>query len=351
MESRFSFAAKGYNRWHHYCSKRVEAMKVLFIGGTGNISISVSKLAIARGFDLYLLNRGRQPVTIEGAKTLTADITQPDQVRAALGNQYFDVVVNWIAYHRDEIERDLALFRGKCGQYIFISTASAYQKPLVYPIITESTPVANPYWQYSRNKIECEDVLMRAYREDGFPMTIVRPSHTYDTRIPIAVGNWASYVIPQRMLEGKPVVVHGDGTSLWTLTHAEDFAKGFVGLLGHPQSIGHAIHITSDFVLTWNQIYEQIGDALGVKPILVHIPSEVIARVDPDTGAGLLGDKMWCGLFDNTKIKRLVPDYVATIPFHEGIRRTLAWFQADPNRMQVSPEDHALLDRILAAQL
>lgn len=324
-------------------------MKVLFIGGTGNISISVSRLAVERGIDLYLLNRGKQPVTIDGAHSLVADITQPDQVREALAEHHFDAVVNWIAYVEADIVRDLALFAGVCDQYIFISSASAYQKPPTFPIITESTPLANPYWQYSRNKIACEDRLMRAFREDGFPMTIVRPSHTYDTRFPISVGNWASYVIPQRMLQGKPIVVHGDGTSLWTLTHAEDFAKGFVGLLGHPQAVGHAFHITSDFVLTWNQVYEQIGAALGVRPNLAHIPSEFIAGVDPGIGAGLLGDKMWCALFDNSKIKRLVPDYTATIPFHEGIRQTVAWFQADKNRMRVSPEDDAQIERILAA--
>ena len=324
-------------------------LKVLFIGGTGNISVSVSRLAVERGFDLYLLNRGRQPVTIEGATTLTADITQPDQVQAALGDQYFDVVVNWIAFHEAEVERDINLFRGKCGQYIFISSASAYQKPLTYHIITESTPLENPYWQYSRNKIACEERLLRAYREEGFPMTIVRPSHTYDTRIPIAVGNWASYVVPQRMLEGKPLVLHGDGTSLWTLTHSQDFALGFVGLMGHPLSLGHAIHITSDFVLNWNQIYDQIGYILGVKPNLVYMPSEFIAKVDPGTGAGLLGDKMWSVMFDNSKIKSFVPEFVATIPFHTGIRRSLEWYQADANRMKVSDDDHALFDRLLDA--
>jgi nucleoside-diphosphate-sugar epimerase len=324
-------------------------MKVLFIGGTGNISVSVSKLAVARGIELTLLNRGQQGVSIDGAETIVADISQPEQVRAALGNRHFDAVVNWIAFVEPQIERDLDLFRGRCGQYIFISSASAYQKPLTTSVITESTPLANPYWQYSRDKIRCEERLMRAYRDEGFPMTIVRPSHTYDKYVPVAVGNWASYLIPQRMLDGKPIVVHGDGTSLWTLTHSEDFAKGFVGLLGHPQAIGHAFQITSDFVLTWDQIYSQIGDALGVKPNIVHIPSEVIARVDPGTGAGLLGDKMWCAVFDNSKIKQFVPDYVATIPFHLGIRRTLAWFQADERRMQVSAEDHAQMERILAA--
>jgi nucleoside-diphosphate-sugar epimerase len=333
----------------NYWLRGKNAMKVLFIGGTGNISVPVSRLAVEAGFDLYHLNRGRQPVKLDGVTTITADITQPSEVQTALGDQTFDVVVNWIAYHESDIELDLRLFAGRCGQYIFISSASVYQKPCTHPIITESTPISNPYWRYSQNKIRCEERLMRAYREDGFPVTIVRPSHTYDIRIPIAVGNWASYVVPKRMLEGKPIIVHGDGTSLWTLTHAEDFARGFVGLLGHPQAIGHPFHITSDFVLTWNQIYEQIGEALGIRPKLVHIPSEFIAQVEPETGAGLIGDKMWCGIFDNSKIKRFVPDYVASIPFHQGIRRTLQWFQADESRMHVPVEDDMLFDRILAA--
>jgi nucleoside-diphosphate-sugar epimerase len=326
-------------------------MKLLFIGGTGNISVSVSKLAIAHGFALTLLNRGQRGITIEGAETVTADITQPEQVRAALAGRYFDAVVNWIAFVEQDVERDIDLFRGQCGQYIFISSASAYQKPLTHPVITESTPLSNPFWQYSRDKIACEERLLRAYREDGFPATIVRPSHTYDRTIPIAVGNWASYIIPKRILERQPVIVHGDGSSLWTLTHSEDFAKGFVGLLANPQAIGHAFHITSDYLLTWNQIYQQIGDALGVTPEIVHIPSDFIAQVDPESGPGLLGDKMWSVIFDNSKIKRFVPGYVATIPFNEGIRRTLAGFQADPARMQVAPDDDARLDHILSAYL
>jgi nucleoside-diphosphate-sugar epimerase len=324
-------------------------MKALFIGGTGNISISVSKLAVERGFELYLLNRGKQDVTIEGAFQLTADINQPEQVAAALGNLQFDVVVNWIAYHEHEVARDIELFKGCCKQYIFIGTASSYQKPPTYPVITESTPLINPHWQYSRNKIACEELLVKAYREQGFPIVLMRPSHTYDTRIPVAVGNWASFVIPERMLQGKPVIVHGDGTSLWTLTHSEDFAKGFVGLMGNPATIGHDFHITSDFVLTWNQVYEQIAEALGVKANIVHIPSDFIAKIDPDTGTGLLGDKMHSAIFDNSKIKRFVPEYVATIPFNQGIRRTLAWFQADASRMQVAAKDHEQIERILKA--
>ncbi len=323
-------------------------MKVLFIGGTGTISLSVSKLAVARGIDLTLLNRGKRGITIDGAKVITADITQTDQVEALLGDQHFDSIVNWIAFHESEVERDIALFRGRTNQYIFISSASAYQKPVSDYVITESTPLANPFWKYSQEKIACEERLMRAYREDGFPMTIVRPSHTYDQRLPLAVGS-SSYVVPQRMLDGKPVIIHGDGTSLWVLTHSEDFAKGFVGLLGHPQTIGQAFQITSDFVLTWNQIYEQIGDALGVKPNIVHMPSDFIARQDPQAGAGIIGDKMHSVTFDNSKIKRFVPDYVATIPFHLGVRRALAWYQADASRMQVPPEDDAYFERLLAA--
>jgi nucleoside-diphosphate-sugar epimerase len=336
----------------NYCVGLVKGtykMNVLFIGGTGNISVSVSQLAVERGINLTLLNRGTRGVEITGARVVIGDINQTAQVDSLLRETKFDVVVNWIAFTPADIERDITLFRGRCNQYVFISSASAYQKPLTHPIITESTPLANPYWRYSQNKIACEERLMQAYREEGFPVTIVRPSHTYDKRIPISVGNWASYVVPQRMLDGKPIIVHGDGTSLWTLTHAEDFARGFVGLLGHPQSIGHAIHITSDYLLTWNQIHEQIADVLGVKPVLVHIPSEFIAQVNPDVGAGLVGDKMFSVIFDNTKIKRLVPDYVARIPFHEGIRRTLSWFQSDPARLQVADQDHTEIETILNA--
>lgn len=324
-------------------------MKVLFIGGTGTISTAVSNLAIQRGIDLYLINRGQNSIFIEGATSTAVDINNIEAVEAVLEGHHFDVIVNWIVFTPDQIERDIQLFRDKCNQYIFISSTSAYQKPLTHPIITESTPLANPYLEYSRNKIACEERLMEAYREEGFPVTIVRPSHTYDRRIPVAVGNSGSYVIAKRMLDSKPVIVPGDGTSLWTLTHSEDFAKGFVGLLGNPQAIGHAFQITSDFILNWNQIYEQIGDALGVKPDIVHIPSEFIAQVNPNLGAALLGDKMWSVIFDNSKIKRFVPEYRATIPFHIGIRRSIEWFQAEESRMQVNPDDDALIENILAA--
>ena len=324
-------------------------MKVLFIGGTGKISTAVSRLAVERGLDLYHLNRGQRRVTIPGVNTITGDISRPAEVERALEGHHFDAVVDWIAFTEADIERDLALFRGKTGQFVFISSASAYQKPPVSPLITESTPLANPFWQYSRDKIACEERLMRAYREEGFPMTIVRPSHTYDTNLPIAIGGWDSYTVPDRLLRGAPVVVHGDGTSLWVVTHSKDFAKAFVPLLGHPQAIGQAFHITSDQVLTWNQITITLAEALGVAPKIVHMPSDFIARVEPDLGPTLLGDKAHSVIFDNTKVKRLVPDYAATIPFHVGVRETLAWFQADPTRMWIAEEANAQIERLLAA--
>ncbi len=322
-------------------------MKVLFIGGTGNISTTVSRLALSRGIDLYLLNRGQRPITIPGAKTITADIHKPAEVSAALRGHEFDTVVNWIAFVPADIEQDIALFRGKVKQYIFISSASAYQKPLTHPIITESTPLHNPFWQYSRNKIACEERLMRAYREEGLPVTIVRPSHTYDINIPLAIGGWDTYTLPDRILKGKPIIVHGDGTSLWTVTHADDFAVGFVGLLGHPQVIGHAFHITSDQVLTWDQIYTDIAAALGTEPNIVHIASDFVARFAPDIGAGLLGDKAWSAIFDNTRIKTFVPEYNATIPFHLGIQRTMAWFHEDASRQRIDDNMNSIMDRIL----
>jgi nucleoside-diphosphate-sugar epimerase len=334
-------------------------VKILFIGGTGNISATVSRLVVARGHELHLLNRARsRPHPIpEGARVITADVHEPGVPEALRGASY-DVVVDWIAFTTRDIERDLGWFGGgeavpsgpmaSVGQFVFISSASAYQKPPSHPIITESTPLANPYWEYSRNKIACEERLLHAYRTRGFPVAIVRPSHTYDTVVPTSVGHW-DYTVIDRMRREKPVIVHGDGTSLWTLTHADDFARAFLGLLGNVQAIGHAFHITSDEWLTWDQIYRCMGAAAGVEPQLVHVPSDFIARHDPDTGAGLIGDKSWSALFDNTKIKRFVPGWVAEIPFAAGIRRTLAWFEADPRRQTVSAPSNAKMDAILAA--
>ncbi len=325
-------------------------MKALFIGGTGFISTSVSRLAVAKGIDLYHLNRGLRNPDIPGVKRITADIHKQDAVRAAIRDQYFDVVVDWIAYAATDIERDLELFRGRVGQFIFISSASAYQKPPSHHVITESTPLHNPYWEYSRNKIACEERLMRAYREENFPITIVRPSLTYgDSNLPIALGGWGCFTLADRLKKGKQIIVHGDGSSLWVVTHAEDFGQGFLGLMGNTQAIGHAFHITSDEVLTWDQIYQTIAEALGVKAKIIHIASDLIIRVVPEKTGPLLGDKTWSVVFDNSKIKAFAPGFQAVIPFREGVRRTLAWFQADKSRQRVDDTVNVEMDRILAA--
>jgi nucleoside-diphosphate-sugar epimerase len=323
-------------------------MKVLFIGGTGIISSAASQLAVERGIDLYLLNRGQsaRPVPA-GARVLTADINNLDSVRQALADHSFDAVVDWIAFVPEQIERDINLFRGRTGQFVFISSASAYQTPPATLPITESTPLDNPSWQYSRNKIACEERLMRAYREEKFPMTIVRPSHTYDrTLLPFS----GRYTVINRMRQGKKVIVHGDGTSLWTMTHHADFARAFIGLLGQPRAVGDTFHITSDEWLSWDQIFQMMAHAAGVsEPKLVHIPSDFIAAFNPDWGDGLLGDKMHSMIFDNSKIKRLVPDFVAAIPFARGAAEIMAWYDADPVRQIVDNALDRQMDQIIAA--
>ena len=324
-------------------------IKALFIGGTGNISTEVSRLAVQNGIDLYLLNRGQRKVEIDGAKSIVADVNDPEQVKKALEGLSWDVVVNWIAFTPIEVQRDIDLFRGKTNQYIFISSASCYQKPVSHPVITESMPLHNPFWQYSRDKIACEDLLNKAYREDGFPVTIVRPSLTYDTVIPVAIGGWTEYTIIDRMKKGKKVIVHGDGTSIWTIMHATDFAKGFFGLMDHQQAIGHGFHITSDELLTWDQIYETTAEAANAKANIIHIPSDFIARFDPFQEGNLLGDKAHSVIFDNTKIKTFVPEFKATIPYKVGIKKTVEWFEADPKRMVVNPETNELMDKIIDA--
>ena len=325
-------------------------MKILFIGGTGIISSACSQLAVERGYELYLLNRGqttRRPAPA-GAIVLSGDIRDPVSARAALKDHKFDVVVDWIAYTPDQIETDLGLFRGRTSQFIFISSASVYQKPIGQLPITESTPLHNPFWDYSRNKIACEERLNRAYRDEQFPITIVRPSHTYDrTLIPLSGG----YTAIDRLRRGRPIIVHGDGTSLWVLTHHVDFAKGFVGLLGNPHAIGEAVHITGDEVLTWDQIAGLLARAAGVAPQIVHVPSDYIAAFDPAWGAGLVGDKANSVIFDNTKIKRLVPGFVATIPFARGAEEIMAWYDADPARREVNHDFDRMTDRILEAYL
>ena len=323
-------------------------MKVLFIGGTGKISSACTPLAAARGFEMYLLNRGQtdRPVP-PGVTVLNGDIRDRASATAALAGHTFDVVVDWIAFTPEQVETDLALFKGRVGQYIFISSASAYQTPPASLPATESTPLDNPDWLYSRNKIACEELLLREYRDNKFPMTIVRPSHTYDkTLFPFNGG----YTTIHRMRQGKPVVIHGDGTSLWTMTHHTDFAKGFVGLLGNSRAIGDAFHITSDEWLNWNQIYEIFARAAGVaNPTYVHIPSDLINAYDPILGAGLLGDKANSMIFDNSKIKRLVPDFICTTPLSRGAEEVMVWYDADPARQVVDQAMDELYDRILAA--
>jgi len=324
-------------------------MRVLFVGGTGFISGAASRAAIARGFDTYVLNRGSHAAPLPGAHTLTADVRDTETARAALGDLEFDAVVDWIAFTPDDIERDVDLFSGRAGHFVFISSASVYQKPPEHYLITETTPLHNPFWDYAQGKIAAEERLMRAYRDDGFPATIVRPSMTYDTNLPIAVGGWGTYTLADRLLRDRPIIVHGDGSSLWVVTHADDLAKGLLGLLGEKRAVGEAFHITTDEVLTWNQIYQSIAEALGVEADIVHVPSDFIASVAPELSGSLLGDKTWSVVFDNSKIKSFVPRFEATIPFREGIERTLAWFAEDSSRRYVDESVNGEMDRILDA--
>jgi nucleoside-diphosphate-sugar epimerase len=329
-----------------------DAMKVLFIGGTGIISTASTRLAAERDIELTLLRRGQRTADIpENVRTIIADIADEAEVAKALGNQTFDAVVDWIAFTPEQVERDIRLFRDRTGQFIFISSASAYQRPVGHYLITESTPLANPYWQYSRDKIACEERLMKAYREEGFPVTIVRPSLTYgDTQIVLAVNSWQeSYTAIDRMRRGKKVIVPGDGSSLWVITHNSDFAQGLVGLLGHQQAIGHAFHITSDEVMTWDQFYRITAQAAGVEAQIVHIASDFMSACMPDELGSLTGDKASSVVFDNSKIKRFVPGYCARVPFAQGIQRTIDWFDADPRRKQIDEAANFAWDKLIDA--
>ena len=324
----------------------MRAQKVLFIGGSGIISSACSRLAVEHGIDLYVLNRGastQRPLP-EQATVLRADIRDPAAARQALGHHDFDAVVDWVAFTPDHVQADIDLFRGRTGQYVFISSASAYQTPPARLPVVESTPLRNPHWQYSRDKIACEDVLVAAYRDEGFPATIVRPSHTYDKTLVPFDGGWT---VLGRMRQGKGIVVHGDGTSLWTLTHHEDFARGFVPLLGHPRTVGEAFHITSDDVLTWDQIAQTMAAAAGVQARIVHVPSDAIAAADAEWGAGLLGDKAHSMVFDNTKLRSVVPGFVATMAFEQGAREILAWHDEDPARQQIDAHLDAVMDTLI----
>ena len=315
-------------------------MKALFIGGTGVISSSISALCVSKGWELTLLNRGGADHRVpKGAHTIRADIRDEQAVRAALAGRSFDVVADFVAYTPDDVARDIRLFEGITAQYLFISSASAYQKPLSSPWITEGTPLRNPYWEYSRQKAACEDVLTHAWRERGFPVTVVRPSHTYcRRRAPVALhGAAGSFQVLERMRRGRKVIVPGDGLTLWTLTHSDDFAVAFEGLMGNAHAMGEIFHITGDESLTWNQIYGALAAALGVEPRLVHIASETLGALCEDYTGSLLGDKSNTVLFDNTKIKRAVPGFCASIRFDEGAREAVEYIYAHPECQTPDP--------------
>lgn len=322
-------------------------LRALIIGGNGIISSSVSRLAVERGFDLTVANRGvsttRAPLT--GVRHLTGDASNAASISAAIGKEEFDVVANFRSFTPEQVRGDIELFAGRTAQYLYISSASAYQKPVTSLPITESTPLKNPFWQYSRDKIASEDALIEAYRASDFPATIVRPSHTYDeTLIPIE-GGWTML---DRMRRGLPVLVHGDGTSLWTLTHARDFAVGFVGLMGNPVAVGDTFQITSDFVYPWDAIYRMLGAALGVQPTLVHVASETIAAAIPEWGPGLVGDKAHSVVFDNSKLRGVVPDFDPTTTFAQGAREIVAWYDADMSRRSVDAAINADIEALIA---
>ncbi len=329
-------------------------MKVLFIGGTGLISSACSDLAVERGLELYILNRcvsTKHPVP-EGATLLQGDVNQDENgVADLLEGRQFDVVVDWIAFTPKDIERDIRLFSGKTEQFVFISSASAYQKPPAHYLVTEETPLENPFWQYSRDKIACEDRLMQAWCQDGFPVTIVRPSLTYGpSQIPLCMGSWRHpYTALERMQRGKKTIIPGDGTSLWVFTWNGDFARGFLGLLGRKDTLGEAFHITSDEVLSWNQAYQEVARALGVEVEVVHISSDLIAAYDEQALGSLIGDKANSVVFDNSKVKRFVPDFECNVPWAEGVRRAIAWFEADPSRQTIDHAANQLWDTIIAA--
>ena len=329
-------------------------MKILIIGGTGTISSAITRQLAAEGHDLWLLNRGNRSTELpHNVKLITGDINDhTDEVMAKLGEETFDAVCEFIGFHPEQVERDIRLFSGRTKQYVFISSASAYNKPARQHVITEGTTLANPYWEYSRNKIACEAVLMQAYRDTGFPMTIIRPSHTYCEReVPVGVhGSNGSWQVLKRMIEGKPVIVHGDGSSLWTMTWNEDFAKGFIGLLGNPQAIGEVYQIMSDESLTWNQIYQCVADVLGVEFKPYYVASEYLAEIAPaayDLRGALLGDKAVTVRFDCSKLKRAVPGFCATTHLDQGVRKAVTHIMNHPELQREDPEFDAWCDRVI----
>ena len=331
-------------------------MKILMIGGTGTISSAITRQLAAGGHDLWLLNRGNRKNEVpESVKQVIVDVSDEAEVLRLLGNEQFDAVCEFIGFLPSQVERDIRLFSGRTRQYVYISSASAYNKPAASHVITEGTTLANPHWEYSRNKIACEELLMKEYREKGFPVTIVRPSHTYCERgVPVSVhGLKGSWQVLKRMMEGKPVIIQGDGSSLWTLTWNEDFARGFIGLLGNPKAIGEAFQIMSDEQLTWDQIYQCVGNALGVTPHIYHVASDFLVATSPkawDFEGNLIGDKSVTVVFDCTKLKRAVPGFMATTRFDEGVRRCVAHILAHKELQTEDPEFDAWCDRIIEAQ-
>ena len=328
-------------------------MKILFIGGTGTISMAITRLLASRGDELYLLNRGNRSAELpDNVKTIIADINDEEDTRKKLEGMTFDCVGEFIGFVPAQLERDFRLFKDKTKQYIYISSASAYEKPPKGYVITEETPLVNPYWEYSRNKIACEDYLMERYEKDGFPVTIVRPSHTYDERsVPLGVhGNGGSWQVVKRIKEGKPVIIHGDGTSLWTITHNSDFAKAYVGLIGNPAAIGEAFQITSDESVSWNSIYKSIAEALGTELHPYYVASETLAEMsDYDFTGSLIGDKANSVVFDNSKVKKLVPDFKAEISADQGIKMTVKNILDHPEFQQDDPEYDDWCDRVIEA--
>ena len=318
---------------------------ILYIGGTGTISAACVRRSVELGHDVTVLNRGTGRKRLpEGVRLVEADVRDPASVRAALDGSEFDVVADFVAFTPEHVTTDLELFEGRTGQYVFISSASAYEKPPSALPVTESTPLRNPFWQYSRDKIACEDVLTAAQRERGMPVTIVRPSHTYDERLLPTLGGWTDIA---RMRAGKPVIVHGDGTSLWTITHSDDFAVAFAGLLANPAAIGEDFTITGTHAPSWNQIYGWLAEAAGVaEPDLVHVASDAIAAFEPDLGPTLIGDKAHSMVFDSSKVTALVPEFRTTITFDEGARRLLAYYDAHPDEQQTDSHLDALFDRM-----
>jgi nucleoside-diphosphate-sugar epimerase len=326
-------------------------MRVLFIGGTGNISIAATRFGAEQGVELTLLNRGQREVALpEGVRQIHADIRDRESTAEALSSdEEFDVVVDWVTFVPEHVETDIALFGGKISHYLFISSATVYERPSPFFPTVEEAPLGNIHWRYARDKIACEERLRREHEQTGFPATVVRPTYTYGgTWLPTAIEG-QDYTIIERIRRGKKIIVPGDGESLWTMTHNTDFARALVGLLGNTEAAGESFHITSDEVLSWNQISEMIAAAAGLEADIAHIPSDFITAVEPELGPGLLGDKSRSEVFDNSKIKRFVPGWEAVVPFAEGVARSMAWFEADPARKAIDEEWSAKLDRIVAA--